>query len=508
MIFTVIKGRLMTQSAVLIYPHQLYKNHPAIHKDRLHILVEDLLYFRDSRYPMRYHKQKLMLHRASMKRYADEVLGAGRYQYQYIDHKEIDDRLGYVFETLANDGITEIHVADPTDYLLERRIRGYCKQYTLNLHWYDSPNFVTPKETLLSFWGDKDEHDYFQTDFYIWQRKRLNILLTKDGDPIGGKWTYDSDNRKKLKKDVVLPDAPPTFDNEYVQEARKYVETHFSEHIGDTENFIYPTNHTEAKAYLETFMAHKMQDYGTYQDAITNRDPFLFHSLLSSSINSGLLDPMEVIDSALAYYDENNDARLASVEGFIRQIIGWREFMRAVYIKDGTTQRKDNFWRHNRALSSAWYDGTLGIAPVDDAIQKAKKYAYNHHIERLMLVGNLMLLSEVHPDEVYRWFMDMFIDAYDWVMVPNVYGMSQYADGGLITTKPYISSSNYVRKMSDYKKGDWCDTWDGLYWCFIAKHDDFFKNNPRLAMMTSHLKRMSDEKFETHQQNAESFLKL
>ncbi len=496
----------MTTSAVLIYPHQLYEKHPAIHKDHLHLLIEDLLYFKDSRYPMRYHKQKLMLHRASMKRYADEVLGAGRYQYRYIEHQEIDDRLGYVFKMLADEGITTIHVADPTDYLLERRIRRYCKQYQLTLKWYDSPNFVTSKATLLSFWDDKDAHDYFQTDFYIWQRKRLGLLLTDEGAPIGGKWTYDSDNRQKLKKDVTVPDAPSDFDNAYIQEARQYVETHFSDHVGQTDHFIYPTNHAEAKTYLDDFMAQKMDDYGTYQDAITNRAPFLFHSLLSSSINSGLLNPMQVVEAALAYYDENDQARLASVEGFIRQIIGWREFMRAVYIKDGTTQRRDNFWGNNRDLSSAWYEGTFGIPPIDDAIQKAQTYAYNHHIERLMLVGNLMLLSEIHPDEVYRWFMDMFIDAYDWVMVPNVYGMSQYADGGLITTKPYISSSNYVRKMSDYKKGDWCDTWDGLYWRFIAKHEDFFKSNPRLAMMTSHLKRMSDETFEAHQKHANKFL--
>ncbi|MEM9952035.1 MAG: cryptochrome/photolyase family protein [Chloroflexota bacterium] len=496
----------MTDSAVLIYPHQLYKNHPAIHKNRLHILIEDLLYFGDSRYPTRFHKMKLMLHRASMKRYADDILGAGRYSYRYIEHNEIDDRLEYVFEQLVDEGIREVHVTDPTDYLLERRIRRYCKQYDLELIWYDSPNFVTPKDTMLSFWDDKDENDYFQTDFYIWQRKRLGLLLTDEQSPVGGKWTYDTANRQKLKKDVALPDAPPVFDNEYIREARAYVEQHFPDNYGNTECFIYPTNHAEAETFLENFLTYKMENYGTYQDAITNRDPFLFHSLLSSSINSGLLDPMQVVESAIAYYEDNARARLASVEGFLRQMIGWREFMRAIYIKDGNTQRNDNFWKHNRELSEAWYDGTLGIPPVDDAIRKAQTYAYNHHIERLMLVGNLMLLSEIHPNEVYCWFMEMFIDAYDWVMVPNVYGMSQYADGGLIITKPYISSSNYVRKMSDYKKGDWCDTWDGLYWRFIDKHQEFFKDNPRLAVMTSHLKRMSNDKLKTHRDNAEAFL--
>lgn len=495
----------MSDVAVLIYPHQLYKDHPAIHKDRFHILLEDILFFGDSRYPTRFHKMKLVLHRASMKSYADNILGAGRYRYQYVEHQEIDDRLGYVFDYLKTEGFSEVHIVDPTDYLLERRIRRYCKQYDLKLVWYDSPNFVTDKETLLSFWDDKDAQDYYQTDFYIWQRKRLGILLTDDGKPIGGKWTYDGANRQKLKNDVTLPDTVSPNNTEYVKEARDYVETHFPDNVGDTEHFIYPINHQEAEALLEIFIQQKLDEFGTYQDAITQRDPFVFHSLLSSSLNIGLLDPMHIVDVAVQYYDNQSQARLASVEGFVRQIIGWREFMRAVYIKVGTTQRKDNFWDNNRALSSMWYEGKLGIPPVDDAIKKAQKYAYNHHIERLMLLGNLMLLSEIHPDEVYRWFMEMFIDAYDWVMVPNVYGMSQYADGGLITTKPYISSSNYVRKMSDYKKGAWCDTWDGLYWRFINKHQAFFKDNPRLAMMTSHLDRMGEEKLATHQENAEIF---
>ncbi|MGJ3238691.1 MAG: cryptochrome/photolyase family protein [Anaerolineae bacterium] len=496
----------MTDSAVLIYPHQLYRPHPALNRERQHWLIEDLLFFGDSRIDTRFHKLKLMLHRASMQRYADEVLEAQGYAHRTITHAEIDDRLHYVFEQAQAESMRSLHVVDPTDYLLERRIRRYCKQYDLELVWYESPNFVTDRATMQRFWDERDAHDYFQTDFYIWQRQRLNILLTDEGKAVGGKWTYDSDNRNKLKANVQLPDHPPAQDNVYVREARVYVEEHFPDHPGDSTHFIYPTNHTEAEQVLAQFLAHKLDQYGTYQDAITHRDPFVFHSLLSAPFNIGLLAPMQIVNAALDYYhEEQSVTRLASLEGFIRQIIGWREFMRAVYVRDGTTQRTDNFWGHNRQLSSAWYDGTLGIPPVDDAIRKAQRYAYNHHIERLMLVGNLMLLSEIHPNEVYRWFMEMFIDAYDWVMVPNVYGMSQYADGGLITTKPYISSSNYVRKMSDYKRGDWCDTWDGLYWRFIEKHREFFKGNPRLAMMTSHLKRMDEATFSAHQRHADAF---
>ena len=495
----------MAKAASLIYPHQLYADNPVIYKGRLHILIEDILYFGDSRYPIKFHKQKLMLHRATMKRYQDEVLGAGRYQYRYIEYGDIDDRLGYVFEQLANEGYDEIHVVDPTDYMLERRIRRYCNEYNFDLRWYESPNFVTTTEQIEEFYADKDNNDFYQTDFYIWQRKRLNILVTDNNKPIGGKWSYDADNRQKLKKGVTLPDEPTGRDNDYIREARQYIETNFPDNPGQTEPFIYPTNHAEAADWLENFVQVKLDDFGQYQDAITTRGNFLFHSLLSSSLNIGLLDPMQVIETITNYY-KNNTVRYASVEGFVRQVIGWREFMRAIYLRAGTQERTDNFWSNQRDLDERWYTGETGIPPIDDAIKKANQYAYNHHIERLMLLGNFMLLCEVHPDNVYRWFMEMFIDSYDWVMVPNVYGMSQYADGGLITTKPYISSSNYVRKMSDYSKGDWATIWDGLYWRFIHKHVDFFKGNPRLAVMTSHLNRMDEEKLQGHLDVANDFL--
>ena len=194
-----------------------------------------------------------------------------------------------------------------------------------------------------------------------------------------------------------------------------------------------------------------------------------------------------------------------SLEGFIRQVIGWREYMRLVYRKLGTQQRTRNYWEHGRELPGSFYDGTTGIEPVDRTIRRVLKYGYCHHIERLMILGNFMLLCEFHPDAIYRWFMEMFVDAYDWVMVPNVYGMSQHADGGLITTKPYISGSSYVLKMSDYKKGDWTGVWDGLYWRFVSKHRDFFSRNPRMKVMVSQVDRMGD-KLTVHHRNADTFL--
>jgi len=195
------------------------------------------------------------------------------------------------------------------------------------------------------------------------------------------------------------------------------------------------------------------------------------------------------------------------LEGFIRQVIGWREFMRATYEDLGVTMRKTNHWQHKRKIPNSFYNGTTGIDPVDNTLKRLNNYAYCHHIERLMVLGGFMFICEFDPDDIYRWFMALFIDSYDWVMVPNVYAMSQNADGGLITTKPYFSGSSYIKKMSHYKTGEWCDIWDGLYWRFIIKHAKNLKQNPRWAMMVSMADKMDNTKKKQHLENADNFLK-
>jgi deoxyribodipyrimidine photolyase-related protein len=257
---------------------------------------------------------------------------------------------------------------------------------------------------------------------------------------------------------------------------------------------------------LQGFLEQRFHEFGAYEDAIVKEEHFLNHSLLSPLINVGLLSPSDVINKAIAYA-ETHEVPINSTEGFVRQILGWREFIRGVYEVKGTEERTKNFWQFSRKIPKSFYTGTTGIQPVDDVISKVLKTGYAHHIERLMVLGNFMVLCEFDPDEVYKWFMELFIDAYDWVMVPNVYGMSLYADGGLMSTKPYISSSNYIMKMSNYAKGDWQDTWDGLFWSFMDKHSDFFSSNPRLGMLLGNLNRMNQETKETHFKNASQFLK-
>ena len=217
------------------------------------------------------------------------------------------------------------------------------------------------------------------------------------------------------------------------------------------------------------------------------------------------MTPKYVIDE-LNKYGIKKNIPINSFEGIVRQIIGWREFIRGIYIAKGSIERTRNYWNFDKKMPKAFYNATTGIKPIDDCINKVNDNAYLHHIERLMVIGNFMFLCEIHPDDVYKWFMEFFIDSYDWVMVPNVYGMSQFADGGLMSTKPYISSSNYIMKMSDYKKGDWQKIWDGLYWRFIFKNQSFFQSNPRLSMMVRTLNKMDNQKLESHLKISEEYL--
>ena len=256
---------------------------------------------------------------------------------------------------------------------------------------------------------------------------------------------------------------------------------------------MYPFDFDSSRQWLKQFFEMRFDNFGHYEDAIVAEAMTLHHSVLTPMLNVGLLSPQEVIDKALEHTEEA-DIPLNSTEGFIRQIIGWREFIRGIYEVKGSEERTRNFWGFNRKIPKSFYDGTTGILPVDKTIKKVLKTGYCHHIERLMILGNFMLLCEFDPKEVYRWFMELFIDAYDWVMVPNVYGMSQFADGGLMATKPYISGSNYLKKMSNYKNGDWQQVWDALFWRFMDVHRDFFLQNPRLGMLVRTFDKMDETK--------------
>jgi len=343
-------------------------------------------------------------------------------------------------------------------------------------------------------------------DFYSWQRKRLGILMAGDR-PAGGRWSFDEDNRKKLPKQELahLPAMPTIKRSEIVKQAMASVDKEFGDNPGDLQRWFYPTTHRDATQWLDTFLQERFEKFGPYEDAIAAGQGWIYHSVLTPMLNVGLLTPMQIVDRTLQVAESNN-VPLNSVEGFIRQIIGWREFMRATYDDQGVFMRLGNHWNHQRALPASFYSATTGIDPVDDCILRIQGTAYCHHIERLMVLGGFMFLCEIHPDEIYRWFMEMFIDSYDWVMVPNVYAMSQHADGGTITTKPYFSGSNYVLKMSNFKKGEWSVIWDALFWRWIFKNSEQLQGNRRWAMMVANASKMEAGKRDAHLRTAEQYL--
>lgn len=494
----------MSQLVSLVFPHQLFRENPALSEGTPVYLIEDTLFFGDAHAsPGRFHKQKIALHRASMKAYKAKLEADG-FEVSYIDYDR-DRTIGDILGAICKDGgYSKIRCADAVDFLLEKRLCRFSEANGVDLVFEGTPMFVTPAEWADEHFGNRKKP--YMAAFYEAQRKRMGLLVDEAGEPEGGRWSYDDENRKSMpKRGLDTPPDPTSTHNDEVEEAIQYVRENFSDYPGELETFAYAVTHSDAEKWLERFFEERFELFGPYEDALSEKERVLFHSILTPALNIGLLTPQQVVDRALAFASKNGTP-LNSLEGFVRQIIGWREFMFLMYRRHGVEMRTRNHFGHKRDLPKSFWDGTTGIAPIDLVIKRVLETGYAHHIERLMVLGNFMLLCQFDPKQVNDWFMELFIDAYDWVMVPNVFGMSQFADGGIFTTKPYISGSNYLKKMSDYKTGDWCPVWDGLFWNFIDANLEFFKGQHRLGMMVATFNRMDEEKRATHLQNAGDFL--
>jgi len=461
---------------ILLLPNQLFPINKIPEEEITLVEHEKLL-------QERFHKQKLILHRASMQDYQEK---------HDTDYIGLEEDISKVFE--RND---ELKVFDPVDHEILDEFKALAGENNCHLVVLESPMFLASRKFNRDYF---ENSRIFQLDYYKEMRKNHDILV-EDGNPVGGKWSFDPDNRKKLPKDMETPDIPE-FQGEKVDEAKKWVEENFPEARGSAENFFWPTTREQALEMLDDFLENRMENFGDYQDAFEKDLEFGFHSLLSSSLNIGLITPEEVVENTLNAHDKS-DYPLNSLEGFLRQIVGWREFIRAMY-QLHPEMREENFWDIDNEMPEEFYTGDTGLPPVDYSIQHAKENAYCHHIERLMVQSNVMLLLEIDPEEVYNWFLEMYIDAYEWVMVPNVYGMGQYAWPDMMT-KPYISSSNYINKMSHYESGDWEDDWTGLYWNFISKHEEKISEITRMGFMTSTLERMNEETVEEHKRRANKY---
>ena len=496
------KESIMSQISI-IFPNQLFRESPILKLNCEILMIEDSLFFgNDKFYKLINHKNKLVFHKASMFAYKKYLENSGHKVF-YIENENNLSTVDYLSKYLE-DKYQQINIINPHDFLIMKRISSFVKTNNLKLEVFQSPMFLTDEDLRKSFIGNPKKP--LMGRFYENQRRSQNILVNSDGSPQGGKWSFDELNRKKLPKLIDFPEILQLPKNEFVIQAEKLISKLNFKYMGESNYFLYPTNFKEADNWLNDFLEKRFYLFGDYEDAISKEETFLWHSLLSPLLNSGLLTVKDVLQKTFIYA-EKNKVPINSLEGFIRQLIGWREFICLVYEKYGTKMRTTNFWNfENKPMPESFYNASTGILPVDVTLKNILKFGYCHHIERLMIIGNFMLLCRIHPDQVYKWFMEMFIDSYDWVMVPNVYGMSQFSDGGIFSTKPYISSSNYVKKMSNYKTGKWSQIWDGLFWKFIKDYETYFRKQYRLAMLTRNLDKMSQEKLSSHLRIADEFI--
>ena len=405
----------------LILPIHLFDK-KYLNKSYNYIIWEHPHYFKG----YRYNKKKILLHRASCKYYYDYLKKAG-FECSYV-------------EFTSKPKLKNYQIWDTVDKI---KLPG-------NPQIIKTPNFILSLKDYAEY--RKKTKKFFFNSFYMWGKKIKNILPEQK--------STDKQNRNKLPQ-IKIPPVVKLLprDKKYIAEASSYVNKNFPNNYGNTDNFIFPISHGSANKFLREFIKNKLANFGKYQDAIREENNTLFHSLLSTSLNIGLLNPSEIIPIILKKKTPMNNK-----EGFIRQLY-WREYQRYCYIYfsfDG------NYFGNNKKLTTKWYNGTTGILPLDNCIKNAWQTAYLHHIERLMIVGNLMNLSGISPKEGFKWFMEFSCDSYEWVMHQNVLEMVFFVSGGGTMRRPYISSSNYILKMSNYKKGEWCAVWDKLYYDFIT----------------------------------------
>lgn len=475
------------KTCLLLLPNTLFTNIKHNEIDKIDfILFEHPKFF----IKYKYHKLKLVFHRSTMKAYYNDYLEKKYNNVKYINFNQ----------ALKLDKYDKIIMYDPVDFEILQDIHDYCKKNNKILTLLDTNLFILTNQDMKDYIKDVNK-PYLNSTFYKWVRVKKNILMNKD-KPVGGKWSFDTENRKPFPSDHK--ESPLKIkSNEYTIEAQKYIDKYFSDNHGEYEIY-YPTTHQDAKKWLNTFLKNRLENFGEFEDAISSNPNhvFSYHSCISALLNIGLLNPNDVIKKALTY---KKNVPISSLEGFIRQIISWREYVRMLYVYEHKTFNKLNVLNHNNKLNKIWYTGQTGIVPVDNVIKKVLKYSYCHHIERLMILGNFMLLMMISPKEIYKWFIELVsIDAYEWVMEPNIYGMSQHSVGTLMMTRPYFSSSNYIFKMSDYKKSDdydkiklknkyyeWYEVWDALYYNFLNEHKKYLKKIYSTAFMVKILENKS-----------------
>ncbi len=444
-----------------------------------------------------HHPKKIAFCFSAMRHFAEELRDDGwTVDYTKYDDSDAKTSISEALEAAVKEhDPDEIHAVEPGEHRLVKELSDFKHEVTMR----QDPRFISTAEAFEE-WADGRKELRMEW-FYRDMRKQTGLLMEGD-DPVGGKWNLDGENREAAGSDVKLPE-PRTFELDKVtEEVLDLVEKEFGDNFGTLRPFKFAVTRNDAEAAFDHFIEKALPDFGTYQDAMLTGERFLFHSVISPYLNAGLLDPLDVCRRAeQAYHD--GDAPLNSVEGFIRQIIGWREYVRRIYFHDGPGYTKCNGLKANRSLPKYYWTGETDMRCMSEAITQTRDEAYAHHIQRLMITGNFALLAGVDPAEVHEWYLAVYIDAYEWVEAPNTIGMSQYADGGLMGSKPYVSGGNYINKMSDYCKNcsykvskkteeDACP-FNALYWHFLDRHRKKLGANTRLGNMYRTWDRMADK---------------
>ena len=464
---------------------------------------------------VKHHKKKIAFLFSAMRHFAEELKAKGcKVEYHKLDLSDRSSSFQSVVErALNNHPADRIIVTHPGEYRVLEELRSWESSLSVPIEIRDDDRFLCTHKEFESWASGRKElrMEYF----YREMRKKYNILM--DGSkPEGGKWNYDSENRKPPKTGLNVPKTFTTSVDKITKEVLELVDDTFADHFGDTEPFFFAVTREEALLALQKFIKERLKYFGDYQDAMIEGKPWMFHSHISFYLNCGLLEPLECVHLAEKAY-RNNKAPLNAVEGFVRQIIGWREFVRGLYWLKMPDYKQQNYFSAKRKLPSFYWTGICQMNCLRQCVIETKRHAYAHHIQRLMVLGNFALLAGLHPEEVNEWYLIVYADAYEWVELPNVSGMVLFADGGLLASKPYAASGSYINKMSDYckncrykvtkKNGPEACPFNYLYWDFLIRNDQKLRNNPRLSMVYRTLDKMNDEKVLAIRDDAKRFFK-
>jgi deoxyribodipyrimidine photolyase-related protein len=504
----------MSKALIPVFADQLSDNLSSLSLSDREESVVLMMEVKEEAHTVPHHRTKLVFLFSAMRHFAKSLAAAG-WTVDYVELTDADNSGNFTDEikrAMARHNISQIRVCEPSEYRVLETVKGWEKALGLPVSITFDDRFIATKDEFAE-WAEGRKQLRMEY-FYREMRRKTGLLM--DGDkPEGGQWNFDKENRKPPKSGLDFPGALKFEPDEITQSVIDMVKTEFDSRIGKVDEFFYGVTREDALKALDYFVENALEKFGDYQDAMVEDEPFLFHSLLSPYLNAGLLSPLEICQRIEKAY-ENGKAPINAAEGYIRQIIGWREYVRGIYWWKMPNYQTENFLEAELDLPEFYWTGETNLNCLSQAIGQTLDHAYAHHIQRLMITGNFALLIGVDPFAVHEWYLAVYLDAFEWVELPNTLGMSQFGDGGLLGSKPYSSSGAYINRMSDYckncgydvkkKTGEEACPFNSLYWNFLSRNEDKLRGNNRLSMPYRNWDRMDEETQMSYNKQAETFI--